>query len=99
MHSPLLGRIPASFFSFRGVVIADGDLVIIQNYGVHPGIWVDDTSVVGDHITMHATAEGEGVTTTTPDASGADYATVLATGVSTTMGDAQHNCIGWVKHV
>ena len=78
-------------------VVADGDLVIVQNYGVHPGIWITDAGTVGDFIKMPATAEGEGVASSTQDTEGADFAMVLATGVSTTMGDAQHNCIGWVR--
>lgn len=78
-------------------VLADGDLAIIQNWGVHPGIWITDAGTVGDHIQLSATAEGEGVASSTLNTEGADVATVLATGVSTTMGDAQHNCIGWVR--
>jgi hypothetical protein len=87
----------ANWADVSGDVFADGDLAIIQNYGVHPGIWITDAGTVGDYITLHATQEGEGVASSTLDTEGADVAVVLATGVAATFGDAQHNCIGWVR--
>jgi len=76
-------------------VMADGDLGIIQTWGVHPGAWITDAGTLGDGIHIHATQEGEAVaaTATATDDCGA----ALGTGFSVTQGDAQHGVVAWVR--
>ena len=82
-----------------GDVQADGDLAIIQTFGVHPGGWTVDVGALGDHIGVHATLEGESDPSSTISADGYDMGMQLRLGTSVTMGDAQHNAIVWVRHM
>jgi hypothetical protein len=87
----------ADWTDVSGDALANNDLAIIQSWGVHPGVWITDVGALGDHIALHATQEGEGVASSTSATD--DVGTQLRLGTSVTMGDAQHNAIGWVRHM
>ena len=80
-----------------GDVAANGDLLIIQSWGVHPGVWIGDVGALGDHIELHATTEGEATAVNAVEASGGSVGTQLRLGTVVTMGDAQENAIAWVR--
>ncbi len=79
--------------------LANNDLAVIQTWGVHPGGWTVDVGALGDHLGVHADQEGESDPSSTISPDGYDMGMQLATGASTTMGDAQHNAIVFVRRM